>query len=101
MREQLQDALIQQSLRQRALLVGEVTDAKAALLFIGQDCDTDFEKRTQEECAALGIESGSVGVDYSARVDRRQSRLSRGSGTPPRSVASDGLPHASAHTRKG
>jgi len=98
MREQLHDALMQQLLRQRALLVGEVTDTKAALLFIGQDRDTDFEERAQEECAALGIESGSVGVDYSARVDCRQSRLSRSSGTQPRSVASDGVPHESAHT---
>jgi hypothetical protein len=99
MREQLQDALIQQSLRQRALLVGEVTDAKAALLFIGQDCDTDFEKRTQEECAALGIEPGSVGADYSTRVDCRQSRLCRSAGTPPQCVTSDVVPHESAHTK--
>ena len=98
MREQLQDALMQQLLRQWALLLGEVTDTKATLLFIGQDRDTDFKERAQEECAALGIETGSVDVDYSARVDCRQSRLSRSSGTLPRFVASDGVPHESAHT---
>lgn len=52
MNQELQDVLMQQLYRQRAILVGEVADTEADLLFIGQDRETDFEERAQEERAA-------------------------------------------------
>ncbi len=52
MTEHLLETLAQQLRRQRALLVGEVADTKADLLFIGQDREADFEEHAQEDRAA-------------------------------------------------
>lgn len=46
------NALTNQLLRQRAIVVGEVADAETDLRFIAEDRETDFEEHAQEERAA-------------------------------------------------
>lgn len=46
------NALTDQLLKQRAIVVGEVADAESDLRFIAEDRETDFEEHAQEERAA-------------------------------------------------
>lgn len=52
MNQETLNALAEELTRQRAVLVGEVTDTEADLHFIKQDRETDLEERAQEERAA-------------------------------------------------
>ena len=49
MRARLLETLTRQLQRQRAVLVGELTDVEADLQFITEDRETDLEERAQEE----------------------------------------------------
>jgi DnaK suppressor protein len=52
MDQAVRDALIDELLRQRAVLVGEVTDTEADLKFIQEDREPELEERAQEERTA-------------------------------------------------
>jgi DnaK suppressor protein len=75
MTEHLLDTLAQQLRRQRALLVGEVVDTKADLLFIGQDREADFEERAQEERAARTL--ARLGVQEQREIEEIDAALQR------------------------
>jgi RNA polymerase-binding transcription factor len=52
MNPEVRDALAQELLRQRAVLVGEVTDTEADLQALAEDREIELEERAQEERAA-------------------------------------------------
>jgi len=75
MNEQLQDRLAQQLRRQRTILVGEVADTKADLLSIGQDRETDFEERAQEDRVARVLVQ--LGVHEQREIEEIDAALQR------------------------
>jgi DnaK suppressor protein len=75
MTEHLLETLAHQLRRQRALLVGEVDDTKADLLFIGQDREGDFEEHAQEERAARML--AQLGVQEQREIEEIDAALQR------------------------
>ena len=57
------------------MLVGEVADTKADLLSIGQDRETDFEERAQEDRAARML--AQLGVHEQRQIEEIDAALRR------------------------
>jgi RNA polymerase-binding protein DksA len=79
MNQATENALTNQLLRQRAILVGEVADAETDLLFIAEDRETDFEEHAQEERAAhLLAQLDEQGKRQIEEIDAALRRMAEG-----------------------
>jgi DnaK suppressor protein len=79
MNPEVRDALAQELIRQRAVLVGEVTDTEADLQALAEDREIEMEERAQEERAAgLLVQLDDREKHEIAEIDAALRRITEG-----------------------
>src|SRR5262245_27696780 len=79
MNPEVRDALAQELIRQRAVLVGEVTDTEADLHALAEDREIEMEERAQEErVARLLVQLDDREKHEIAEIDAALRRIAEG-----------------------